>query len=505
MRAYWKMPENSGNHLVETFDQASDGYIGNELDTTDQLHAELKNARYASLNARPKSPNAILLVEHLASDQDGWEISIKSRTRARGSRRIGLLDAISGFLGDLLEAQNTAAAHGWSYRPMGNSSFSGGPVSARHFESARKCWEARGYLEVKPGFVRATEWEHGMVTRGGGYTTRFRATPKLLALCEKFGITPWNVAQHFTFKPPEHPLVLKSASTRTSFWKNPGKPMTFSETDTTRRLESRVKELNDFLLEHRIEGANHRHLIRVFNEGDRGGFEWNKGGRLYSDGRDSYQQLSSAERVAMLRIDGSPVCEIDIKASYLTILHGRYGEPFEVSDEYDPYVVEGIPRGVTKAWCTIRFGSKKAPKSWPKDACETYKEKSGGDNLRKYDIKEVGRQLCEKYPLLKRWDELPETWADLMFLESEAIVDAMWHLMALDIPSLPVHDSLLVPLHAEETAMEVLRGSYSVNCGVDPYLVVHRPPMDPLSTQGQPETACRTLEKHGRAFAAFER
>jgi hypothetical protein len=48
--------------------------------------------------------------------------------------------------------------------------------------------------------------------------------------------------------------------------------------------------------------------------GDHPAFAWNLGGRLYSQGQDSYQSLSSDQRLDMT-IDGEPVCELDIRAS----------------------------------------------------------------------------------------------------------------------------------------------------------------------------------------------
>jgi hypothetical protein len=81
-------------------------------------------------------------------------------------------------------------------------------------------------------------------------------------------------------------------------------------------------------------GGTHRGYRRIFNCGDQEGFDWNKGGRLYSQGEDSYQRLHKDERLKML-IDGQPVVEIDVTASFLTILHARCARPLDLSR--DPY------------------------------------------------------------------------------------------------------------------------------------------------------------------------
>src|SRR5262249_6632343 len=151
---------------------------------------------------------------------------------------------------------------------------------------------------------------------------------------------------------------------------------------------------------------------RIFNCGDRPDFRWNKGGRLYSVGRDTYQQQERDERLA-ITINGEPVSEIDIRASYLTILHAQHKLPFTVSAEEDPYAIPGFPRGVVKAWCTVRFGSKRRLFRWPARTVEKYAEVSGGADLKEYRVKKVAEAICAKFPLMKRWCELPETWADL--------------------------------------------------------------------------------------------
>ena len=60
-------------------------------------------------------------------------------------------------------------------------------------------------------------------------------------------------------------------------------------------------------------------------------FNWNMGGRLYSHGESNYQQMESADRLRMT-INGEEVCEIDIRASYLTIFHALYDEPFDADE-----------------------------------------------------------------------------------------------------------------------------------------------------------------------------
>ena len=47
-----------------------------------------------------------------------------------------------------------------------------------------------------------------------------------------------------------------------------------------------------------------------------------------------------------MRINGEPVVELDVKASFLTIFGGLRGMPVDLSA--DPYTIDGYPRYVMK-------------------------------------------------------------------------------------------------------------------------------------------------------------
>src|SRR6516162_8831138 len=103
-------------------------------------------------------------------------------------------------------------------------------------------------------------------------------------------------------------------------------------------------------------------------------FDWNMGGRLYSYGEFNYQQLDRSQRLRMT-INGEPVCEIDIRASYLTIFHALYDEPFDPTN--DPYKVAGLgpeARDVVKMWITASFGNNAPITKWPTELVAKYRE-----------------------------------------------------------------------------------------------------------------------------------
>ncbi len=432
----------------------------------------LRVAPMATLSATARSESARRLVASLADELTNWETEFAERKNKRKGRLEKLQAAIGGFLADLLSAHNHPEANGWTWRSLHKSGFTGHAVSFRDFEAILNAWLACSLVERIAGFKEPLEFDPGDQRRVRGKASRFRATPKLLVICAEHGVTPQDASEHFAYRPPEHPLRLNASSRTVEGWKEPGRPIKYTRTEETARLEAPVKELNQFLGHHIISGAMHRWFHRTFNMGDKKDFAWNKGGRLYSDGKGSYQNIPRSERLK-ITIDGERVCEIDIRASYMTILHSLYHVPFQVSVEVDPYQIAGLPRNVVKAWCAVRFGTKGARTRWPKDAITKYAEDNDGADLRKFRIKDVEREACRKFPLMGRWRDLKETWADLMWLESEAVVSSVMLLMRSEVPSLPVHDSLIVPVSAASMASDVLTNNYNFICGVTPALVVH--------------------------------
>ena len=80
----------------------------------------------------------------------------------------------------------------------------------------------------------------------------------------------------------------------------------------------------------------------------------------------------------------------------------------------------------------------------------------------------------QKFPLLARLGEPVKGqecgWAQLMYLESQAIFETMLELMSEQIPSLAVHDSLIVPLRGRQKAIKFLTKHYRNFTNMTPVL-----------------------------------
>jgi hypothetical protein len=173
------------------------------------------------------------------------------------------------------------------------------------------------------------------------------------------------------------------------------------------------------------------------------------------------------------------VVEIDIKASYLTVLHGLLRLPFDPSD--DPYAVEGLKplevndkdmrRWAVKAWTVATLGHHQHHVRWPDKVIEEFKETTGKVLRKVYPIKAVREAMEAKHPVLKDWGNLGLSWGDLMYIESMAVMDTMLELMEeYQAPSFSVHDSLLVREKDLNRAEECLKRKYKVVAGLEPAL-----------------------------------
>ena len=313
----------------------------------------------------------------------------------------------------------------------------------------------------------------------GKYAARFRATPELLRFCTEYGVVPTRALDHFEFEYdlPEHPVRLRARKLKNFFSSTElvGKPMEFERTPVVEEMETSIHELNEFFAKHTLRGGLHQGYIRIFQNGDDPEFNWNKGGRLYSQPFvESYQVMSAKRRVKMT-INGEPVAEIDISASYLTIFLSLHG--IQLNTAEDPYTLPGLGpmhRGAVKAWFVGTFGNKKPISRWPKDMTERSPE------LREHRVAEITQAAFTKYPTLKTWGEnlngRTYDWADLMWLESAVMFSTMLDLKSQhETPSLTVHDSLIVPVSKAEVASATLMSRFQAQQKMVPRLKINWP------------------------------
>lgn len=429
-------------------------------------------AIYAALNSKATSQKAEGFVGGLTSGLENHEWNTTERVNQRGQKTHDkLMAAVSAFVADLLVAACRPEAAGWVYRPMRTESFSDVGFSIKTFRPLVR-------MMVELGLIEPHE-ENEISSSAKTKAARWRATGRLLRLAAGQGISPENVRQHFCQGLPEAPLVLRERSKREQKDKTRGRRIGFKKTPQTKALEYDVKRLNVFLNGFEIGGGSHGGYTRIFNNGVSEGYGWDQGGRLYSLCHDSYQSMDRGRRPFMT-IGGEAVVEIDVRASYLTVLHGLTGKPFDVSS--DAYDLEGLilmpfgkdlTRWAVKKWAVAILGHGNHMTRWPEEVIEEFNSISDLELGKAYPIRKIRHAMELKHPVLKEWGSLGLSWGGLMFHESEAMLGAMLELMDdYGIPSLTVHDSLIVRESDVDTAQKALKRSYHRVCGIEPFLVV---------------------------------
>jgi hypothetical protein len=246
--------------------------------------------------------------------------------------------------------------------------------------------------------------------------------------------------------------------------------MDFERTLQVEDLERSVHELNEFFAKQTLRGGSHEGYVRIFHNGDDPYFDWNLGGRLYSQHFSESYQVLSADKRARMTINGEPVEEIDIRASYLTIFLSLHG--IQPDHWRDPYLLDGLgasDRSAVKAWMVATFGNSKPIRRWPPQMLQKSPE------LKQYRVAVITEAVLAQYPALQKWGQplngRIHGWADLMCLESSIMISTMLDLKRNhSTPSLSVHDSLIVPASQTDNACKVLKINFFGQRKVEPLL-----------------------------------
>jgi hypothetical protein len=238
-------------------------------------------------------------------------------------------------------------------------------------------------------------------------------------------------------------------------------------------LKAEMEQIVQAMGEHPLQahdGTEWSRCTRIFNDG-----RFDRGGRVYG----GWQSRKKEER-RDFRIDQEPVCEIDIKASFLFLASRLMGHKRPLStDPYKdiPFVQRDIElRGLAKILVSSLLSKPERPQQFPKS---DLKDDNGNTiPLKKY-YKIPKREgvscyiddILKAYPFLK---DLQGHAGQLMFLESQLIVKTMLRLLDQPTPivAYPVHDCLICKESDKEIVVKILREVFLDQLGAEPSLEV---------------------------------
>ncbi|MBY8821852.1 hypothetical protein [Sphingomonas colocasiae] len=338
--------------------------------------------------------------------------------------------------------------------------------------SGRKCWWHKdGWIDHQwLGLVLAAHRLGYLECGNGRDFSRIRATPAFLALAARHDISPQNARLHF---PPtkirekvseQGPLYVKEARRSGHGIRIGGAIAIDNQEETARRLIIGIDKFSEFLGEQRVEPFGATSFERTFFQLEGEPLQWDRGGRIAAQGARNFQQASARAR-RRITINGESIVEIDVVACGLSIAHALTGTPIDLS--VDPYVFDGLPRKLIKAFIVEKFGPHGLPRAWRWEIARELRFRNEKALQEAYPIKSVRRKIRQRFPLLSD----PVDWTKIQFLESQALWTTITTL-AFDhgIPALPVHDSIIIPVSQVDLAGDVLSRCFRSIVGCSPRL-----------------------------------
>ena len=392
---------------------------------------------------------------------------IEQRKRKRKANDERAFQETTGrIIGDLLIGYEQEANQ-WSYHEMYPAAFSDMSVGYKLFRSTVETLSnARLVVVAKGRNHKSFEFIEGVSTFKAGLATRFQPTSTLINLASVYNISKGSYQDHFVTQLPRKVIEVRQSKKE---GEGSGRKMKPKQTKRFLEIEEQLKTINEFTSTFSFEGMRFSGFRRFFNEGDQLDFDYNHGGRLYHADGQGYIGMPKEKR-SQIKIDGESIVEIDINASFLTIMHGLKQQP--LPNREDIYAINNLPREVVKKWFAISFGAQKFHRQWLKGNLKDLKENCP-DYRTWMTAKVVEQAVLEYFPFMADWSSGNIGWSNLMFIESEIIISTMLELMNdHNIPSLPVHDCIIVRKSDQELAMRIPSEQFYKQTGEAPKLKV---------------------------------
>lgn len=327
-------------------------------------------------------------------------------------------------------------------------------------------------------------------------TTRFRATQRLMDLCDEHGINPNMIV------PYEDPEIIILRAKR-KYGRSQGELVDYDDTPFTRLSRKNLKKINEHIARHHINlditdeqeaelvqrlrqrddpaedsflDFTKTRLKRIFNNAS---FE--QGGRFYSGW---WQQIPGDYR-HFITIDDEPTIELDFSGMHFAIMYAEKGVDIPMEDSYALDGYGGYLRGdIKKAFniiinCTHRRQAVEAIDGRIRDGKLSEELGSGKKLIDAFE---------ETHPLIKDKIASGEGIRG-QFVDSQVAEQVMLKGMEIDLCILPIHDGfIMIKQHAD-----VLEG------------LMHEAIMEVIghTTYIKPETFDLSVMPHAREYGTY--
>lgn len=289
------------------------------------------------------------------------------------------------------------------------------------------------------------------------YVTFIWAGPELLTAVAHLNVTADDIGVEITS--PE--IELRGRKPRGLDSRRP--VLAFEPTEQTLTIERKLTIINQHLQSAKLKAnpygsiridVRRRRVSRAFLDGS-----FARGGRL--SGPAFWLSLRKDIRREALRIDGEPIAELDIQAAMPSIAYALEG----TRPDGDPYTLDSpgdIPRDAVKLalmqmlWSHVKKGTPMA---------EAARSMIPGAYLAGQVFNFIRQR---NQPIADRLGASDPCGAELMWHESEIIIDATLRCFAAGFSALPLHDALLVPCSQAAAAARLLSDAFEERLGVAP-------------------------------------
>jgi len=305
--------------------------------------------------------------------------------------------------------------------------------SAKNISKVVDFLENKSLVENRPGYFSQDPDQRRI--------SRMRANKKLIELFDEYEVNQAEIME----EKKAGLIILRNEFKQ---------PIPFQDNDFTLSATANLQKINDLLSAHNIVigpdyNIHRKYLHRVFN------LDFNHGGRFFGS---VWQRLNSAER-QLIKIDNSPVIELDFKSLHPTMLYALKG----IQLEGDAYKLEGYSseiRAFLKTVMLIRINTESDE--------HAIRAIQGLINKREIEkpsevnsLKKLIQAFMEKHgPIRDLFDN--DTGLKLQRLDSDICEDVLMEFYEKDVPVLSVHDSFIIGKNYEsELAQDMERVFYN--------------------------------------------
>lgn len=292
----------------------------------------------------------------------------------------------------------------------------------------------------------------GLIEKGGsGVRTTLFPLNRFKALVIEAGLQ----VSDFTLSKSEEVLVLKSGRSRDP----DGKQLSeYIDDALTNRIRADIVTLNDWLeaadIAVRCEAPvtidpSDRRLRRYFSLG-----RFDANGRLYGG---FWMPMAKMDRFACITIDGEPIAECDFRQMNPHIAYALARETPPPGDLYDIPGYEAHREGIKKLFNAL-FWVDQPLKSLPRSIRE--------EGLFPMADR-VDKILCAielRHPALKDFFAR-QVGYQLMFHESQVLIESLQRMRAANIVALPIHDAVLVARSRAQEACSIMEDAFKARLG----------------------------------------